>query len=203
MPLPGVVEGFLGSLLGPLPTGLPKPGKELVTTPGDRSCEAEGEIQDLRNLKVPRPQENSEFRQRIHRNPNGPAVQVGPAISVMDEPMTVRSAGRSSGNRSSGQPPQQQTARRKPSHGKQPSGSNMETDRQKSKPNQGQTFGNEIGNGRHGRKPRHPILRNRVETDLHPWEYDHFGGTANRTQAVGKKVRLSRHINDLRTNLSG
>ena len=35
----GVVEGFLGSLLGPLPTGLLKPSKVLVTNLGDEASE--------------------------------------------------------------------------------------------------------------------------------------------------------------------
>ncbi len=37
----GVVEDFLGSLLGPLPTGLFKPNKALVTNSGDRASEAD------------------------------------------------------------------------------------------------------------------------------------------------------------------
>ena len=36
----GVVEGFLGNPLGPLPTGLLKPSKVLVTNLGDKASEA-------------------------------------------------------------------------------------------------------------------------------------------------------------------
>ena len=39
----GVVEDFFGSLPGPLPTGLLKPSKVLVTNPGDGASEAVGE----------------------------------------------------------------------------------------------------------------------------------------------------------------
>jgi|TARA_B110000914_G_scaffold50937_1_gene43735 hypothetical protein len=46
----GVVEDFLGSLPGPLPTGLLKPSKVLVTNPGDRASEAIREMQTLRSL---------------------------------------------------------------------------------------------------------------------------------------------------------
>ena len=35
----GVVEGFLGNPLGPLPTGLLKPSKVLVMNSGDRAIE--------------------------------------------------------------------------------------------------------------------------------------------------------------------
>jgi len=40
-----VVEDFLGSLLGPLPTGLLKPSKALVTNLGDKASEAIREMQ--------------------------------------------------------------------------------------------------------------------------------------------------------------
>ena len=49
----GVVEGVLGYPLGPLPTGLLKPSKVLVTNPRDREREVEGKIRDLRRSKVP------------------------------------------------------------------------------------------------------------------------------------------------------
>ena len=46
----GVVEDFFGSLPGPLPTGLLKPSKVLVTNPGDRESEAIREMQAFRSL---------------------------------------------------------------------------------------------------------------------------------------------------------
>lgn len=49
----GVVEGVLGHPLGPLPTGLLKPSKVLVTNPRDRVSEVEGKIRNLRRSKVP------------------------------------------------------------------------------------------------------------------------------------------------------
>ena len=49
----GVVEGVLGYPLGPLPTGLLKPSKVLVTNPRDRASEVEGKIRNLRRSKVP------------------------------------------------------------------------------------------------------------------------------------------------------
>ena len=48
--LHGAVEDFFGSLPGPLPTGLLKPSKVLVTNPGDRASEAIREMQTLRSL---------------------------------------------------------------------------------------------------------------------------------------------------------
>ena len=44
----GVVEDFLGKPPGPLPTGLLKPSKVLVTNSGDRVSEASGKIRTFR-----------------------------------------------------------------------------------------------------------------------------------------------------------
>ena len=49
----GVVEGVFGCPLGPLPTGLLKPSKVLVTNPRDRGREVERKIRNLRRSKVP------------------------------------------------------------------------------------------------------------------------------------------------------
>tara|TARA_B100000767_G_scaffold246872_1_gene246764 strand:+ start:563 stop:724 length:162 start_codon:yes stop_codon:yes gene_type:complete len=46
---PGVVEDFFGSLPGPLPTGLLKLSKVLVTNPGDRTSEA---IREMRSFRI-------------------------------------------------------------------------------------------------------------------------------------------------------
>jgi len=48
-----VVEDFLGKPPGPLPTGLLKPSKVLVTNSRDRGSEVEGKIRNLRMEKVP------------------------------------------------------------------------------------------------------------------------------------------------------
>ena len=52
----GVVEDFFGSLLGPLPTGLFKPNKALVTNSGDRASEVDrdSEFSDSESLDARR-----------------------------------------------------------------------------------------------------------------------------------------------------
>ena len=54
---PGVVEGFFGSLLGPLPTGLLKPSKALVTNLGDKASEMAGEMRIFGSVSLLHPQD--------------------------------------------------------------------------------------------------------------------------------------------------
>ena len=99
----GVVGSFSGSSPGPLPTGLLKPSKVLVTNSGDRASEANGENQNLRGLRVPLVHRMIRiFGDESATGPSGNEVQGGPRF-VVEVPMTVQSAGRCSSNSSSGQ----------------------------------------------------------------------------------------------------
>ena len=63
--------------LGPLPTGLLKPSKVLVTNSRDRGSEVERKIRNPRRSKVPPLTEKSELRQRFATQPSGSVEQGG------------------------------------------------------------------------------------------------------------------------------
>lgn len=85
----GVVEGLFGSLPGPLPTGLLKPSKALVTNSGDRASEATGEIRNLRRSKVPTAHRMIwSLGEKSATGLSGNVVQGGPQL-VVELPMTV------------------------------------------------------------------------------------------------------------------
>ena len=94
--------------LGPLPTGLLKPSKVLVTNSRDRGSEVEGKIRNLRRSKVPPLTEKSCFGKDLPRNHLEVWNREGCNL-VAVVPTTVHRREGSS-NSSSGQPLQQQTA---------------------------------------------------------------------------------------------
>ena len=53
----GVVEDLFGSLPGPLPTGLLKPSKVLVTNLGDKESEMAGEMRIFGSVSLLHPQD--------------------------------------------------------------------------------------------------------------------------------------------------